>query len=125
MSSTAGAHGTLPAGRPVAVAAVGVPLELLPAADVVAGAPSAGAVALGELAGAEVGVWQMTEGAARDVEEDEVLVVLSGRATVELEGQAAVELRAGDVMRLESGSRTTWTVHEPLRKVYVTPSKEL
>ncbi len=26
-------------------------------------------------------------------------------------------------MRLESGSRTTWTVHEPLRKVYITPTQ--
>jgi uncharacterized cupin superfamily protein len=59
-------------------------------------------------------------GATRDVEVDEVLVVLSGSATVQVQGGPVVELRAGDAMRLEAGTRTTWTVHEPLRKVYVT-----
>jgi hypothetical protein len=67
----------------------------------------------------EVGVWEMTPGVTHDVEAHELLVVLAGRATIEFEGGDTVELRAGSVMRFEPGSRTTWTVHETLRKVYL------
>ena len=34
------------------------------------------------VAGAAVGVWEMTPGVATDVEEDEVFVVLSGSASI-------------------------------------------
>ncbi|HEX5535520.1 MAG TPA: cupin domain-containing protein [Actinomycetales bacterium] len=110
-------------GTVVAALGLKLPLTELPADDVRVGSPRAGSVQLGVMAGAEVGVWEMTAGVARDTEEDEILVVLSGRATVQIDGGATVELKAGDVMRLESGSRTTWTVHEPLRKVYITPTQ--
>lgn len=67
----------------------------------------------------EVGVWQHGVGGSRDVEADEVFVVLFGRATVEVEDGPVLEVGPGDVGLLAAGSRTTWTVHEPLRKVYV------
>jgi uncharacterized cupin superfamily protein len=107
------------------VAALGLKLPLtdLPADDVLVGSPRAGALELGVVGGVEVGVWEMTTGVARATEEDEIFVVLSGRATVRIEGGHTVDLKAGDVMRLASGSRTTWTVHEPLRKVYITPTQ--
>ena len=66
-------------------------------------------------------MWEMTPGAMRDVEVDEVFVVLAGDATVEFVDPAlpSIELRPGSVVRLEAGMRTVWTVRETLRKVYV------
>ena len=68
-----------------------------------------------------VGVWEMTPGAMRDVEVDEVFVVLSGDATVEFEHPHAssIVLRPGSVVRLEAGMKTIWTVRETLRKVFI------
>lgn len=64
------------------------------------------------------GIWQMTPGAATDVEADEVFVVLSGRATVASADGTVLEVGPGDVAVLTEGAETTWTVHETLRKVY-------
>lgn len=64
------------------------------------------------------GVWQITKGTVTDVEADELFVVVSGRATVEVEGGATLELAPGVMGVLARGARTTWTVHEPLRKVF-------
>ncbi len=90
-----------------------------PVADdqVVAGAPSTGYVEFDDT----FGVWEMTPGAMRDVEADEVFVVLSGSATVSFVAPAlaSIELRAGSVVRLDAGMQTIWTVRETLRKVYV------
>ena len=60
----------------------------------------------------------MTEGTVTDVEEDELFIVVAGRATVEVEGGATLELAAGTLGILDRGARTTWTVHETLRKVF-------
>lgn len=96
-------------------------LEVAPLAaeQVVAGDPEVRVLPLHEAADLEVGVWQHGAGVSRDVEADEVFVVLSGRATVEVEDGPVLEVGPGDVGLLAAGSRTTWTVHEPLRKVYV------
>jgi uncharacterized cupin superfamily protein len=64
------------------------------------------------------GVWQITEGTVTDVEADELFVVVAGRATVEVEGGATLELAPGVMGVLARGARTTWTVHETLRKVF-------
>jgi uncharacterized cupin superfamily protein len=64
------------------------------------------------------GVWQITPGVVRDVEAQEMFVVLSGRATIEIEGGPTLNVGPGDVGFLAEGARTTWTVHETLRKVY-------
>lgn len=66
-----------------------------------------------------VGVWQHSAGTSTDVESDEVFVVLSGRATIEVAGGPTLEVGPGDVALLPAGARTTWTVHETLRKVYL------
>ena len=42
-----------------------------------------------------------------------------GRATVEVAEGPTLELGPGDVGLLPAGARTTWTVHETLRKIYV------
>lgn len=94
--------------------------EAVPADQSVAGSPSTGSVALGEFRGLEVGVWEMTVGTMTDIEVDEVFVVLSGQATVSIAGQdRPLNLVAGDVVTLREGMRTTWTVTETLRKVYL------
>ncbi|PZQ89554.1 MAG: cupin [Leifsonia xyli] len=106
--------------------AAGAPLEHEPVAPEqrLAGAPSTGWIALGTTAsGDEVGVWEMSPGTMSDTEADEVFVVVAGRARVEFaSGRAALELTPGTVVRLEAGERTVWTVHETLRKVYLTPA---
>jgi len=97
--------------------------EALPTDRVVAGAPTTGLAVLVEAApernGPEIGVWEMTPGTVTDVEEDEVFVVLAGRATVLMQGLDAVELTPGSVVQLTAGMATTWTVHETLRKLYL------
>lgn len=85
------------------------------AADVRTGA----AEPLATLGGAEVGLWEMAPGVDRDTEVDEVFVVLSGRGTVAFEDGEVVDLRPGVAVRLRAGERTTWTVTETVRKVYV------
>ncbi|WP_127474015.1 cupin domain-containing protein [Microbacterium sulfonylureivorans] len=91
--------------------------------QVVAGAPATRYVELDEASGRSIGVWEMTAGAMRDVEADEVFVVLAGDATVEFDDAAlpAIELRPGSIVRLEAGMRTVWTVRETLRKVCIAP----
>jgi uncharacterized cupin superfamily protein len=64
------------------------------------------------------GVWQITEGTVTDVEADELFIVVSGKATVAVEDGPTFELAPGVLGVLARGARTTWTVHETLRKVF-------
>lgn len=111
--------GELDAGVVVSASEVAVPLVPVPAGQVISGAPKTGSVDLDEDMG--IGVWEMTVGAMRDTEVDEVFVVISGEATVEFTSPAlpTVELHAGDIVRLEAGMKTVWTVRETLRKIYL------
>lgn len=95
--------------------------EHLPADEVLAGAPTSAVQELATLGGIEIGVWEMTPGTATDTEADEVFVVLSGRATIAFasSGLPDLEVGPGSVVRLAEGMRTTWTVTETLRKIYV------
>ena len=115
---------TLPALPPEALAlpvdalALSLEHEAVPAERVDAGSPTTGYLALGEVGGAELGVWEMTVGAMRDVEVDEVFVVLAGSATVAFDdGRAPLELAPGTLARLSEGDATVWTVRETLRKL--------
>lgn len=98
-----------------------VPLEHepLPAADVAEGDPTTALRPLGGLGDVEVGIWEMSAGAARDTEADEIFVVLSGAGEVRFEDGSVVALRPGTAVRLHAGERTTWTITAPLRKVYL------
>ena len=88
--------------------------------ETVEGEPVAGFTTLGELGnGAEAGVWEMTVGCVRDVEADEVFVVLSGDATLRFADGETLDLRPGALVRLHAGDRTEWRVRETLRKLYV------
>lgn len=100
--------------------------EPVPAEQIVAGAPTTGYLALDTSGVGEIGVWEMTPGAMRDVEVDEVFVVLAGAATVEFETATSdsrhrdpIVLAPGAVVRLDAGMRTIWTVRETLRKVFI------
>ena len=128
MSAATGASGATPGPRldPGTIAeAASIVLEHLPveAEQVVSGSPTTGHLVLDDDGERTVGVWEMTVGAMRDVEADEVFVVLTGAATVEFEHPHAspIVLAPGAVVRLESGMRTIWTVRQTLRKVYVSP----
>ena len=74
---------------------------------------------LATLGETEVGLWCMEPGTDHDTEVDEVFVELAGRGTVEFEDGEVVTLTPGVSVRLKAGERTTWTVTEKLRKVYV------
>ncbi|KRC65798.1 cupin [Aeromicrobium sp. Root236] len=98
-----------------------LPLRHAPidAADVVGGAPTAGAETLISRGDVEVGIWEITSGVVTDIEADEVFIVLSGRGRVEFENGDSIALSAGSAVRLQAGDRTTWVIYETLRKVYV------
>jgi uncharacterized cupin superfamily protein len=64
------------------------------------------------------GIWQITPGVVTDTEADELFVVVSGRATIEVADGPTLEVGPGDAGVLHAGDRTTWTVHETLRKAY-------
>ncbi|UBU15406.1 cupin domain-containing protein [Nonomuraea gerenzanensis] len=91
------------------------PDELDPA-QIVAGDPVTSSL---ELGGGR-GIWEITPGVVTDVERDELFVVLSGRATIAVAGGTTIEVGPGDVCLLAEGAKTTWIVHETLRKVYQT-----
>ena len=103
--------------------ALSLPLAMtpVPPAQVVAGSPSTGYAELSVVGDSEVGVWEMTAGAMGDTEVDEVFIVLSGSALIEFEGGRSIRVSAGDVVKLDGGARTVWTVTDTIRKVYVTP----
>ncbi|MCV9994706.1 cupin domain-containing protein [Paeniglutamicibacter sp. ZC-3] len=106
-----------------------VPLDHEPVppnqAATTAAATTTATVPLGTLAGTAFGIWELGVGSMQDMEAEEVFVVLAGHGTVVIEpfeGHPArtADLAPGTVMRLSAGMKTTWTVTEPLRKVYFT-----
>ena len=72
------------------------------------GEPATGSAVLGTFADLEVGVWEMTIGAMRDIEADELFVVLSGSARVEIRSMA---LRRSAGTSDDSG----WSMTTPTR----------
>ena len=94
--------------------------EPVTADKVVDGTPTTGFVAVGTFGDLEVGVWEMSVGSMRDVETDEVFVVIAGRATVSFDADDRVmNLGPGSVARLRAGEQTVWTVTETIRKAYI------
>ena len=102
----------------------GLDVALIPgeldAAQIVAGSPEVTETLFTAVSDERVvrGLWRITEGTVTDVEQDEMFVVLEGRATIEVEGGPTIQVGPGDVCVLQRGDRTTWTVHEALRKVF-------
>ena len=118
-ATDAGAGSRPSPAEPLPARDVEVETYPLPEHDVVSGHPSAGSRIVRRFDEVEVGIWEMTPGSARDVEADEVFVVLSGAASVRFDDGRETSLRPGDVMSLFKGERTVWTVTETLRKVYI------
>ncbi|MFE2377135.1 cupin domain-containing protein [Streptomyces sp. NPDC059398] len=94
--------------------------EPLDAAQIVSGDPVVTGKVLWESPdGTQLrGIWQITPGVVTDTEANELFVVVSGRATVAVEGGETMRIGPGDACVLREGDRTTWTVHETLRKAY-------
>ena len=67
----------------------------------------------------EVGLWEAGPGADADIEGDEVFLVLAGAGSVTFEDGSVVGLRPGVLVRLHEGDRTTWTITERVRKLYL------
>lgn len=109
----------------VDVLQVALNAEAFPDDQVIAGAPDSGWLPVAELAGVEVGVWQMTPGVVTDVEADEIFCVIAGSGMVEFLDPAAeaIELRPGVLVRLQAGWRTRWTITQTLRKIAVVPGE--
>lgn len=110
--------------QPLDVAAVDVAGVSVPEDLRLEGEPSTGFIDVAVVGDTTVGIWEMTAGSMRDIEADEVFVVVSGDATVELIGEdgqvtRTIELRAGSLCRLETGMLTRWHVPVGLRKVYI------
>ncbi len=101
----------------VATAALGH--EPLPPGEVVEGSPTAAVATLGSVGGVEVGLWEMSEGTARDTEVDEVFVIVSGRGSVLFDDGERIDLAPGVAVRLTAGERTVWTVTERVRKIWM------
>lgn len=90
-------------------------------------AATTGYADIGTLGGCSVGIWEMSTGSMKDIEEDEYFVVLSGHGAVQiLEANGFAEqtqqLDAGSLVRLHAGMQTVWHVSETLRKIYLTPT---
>jgi uncharacterized protein len=114
---------TVPALDPTfALHVVDVPLEPgeLDPSTILAGSPAVTEAVVWESPDGRIvrGIWRITEGVVTDVEQDEIFVVIEGRATIEVDCGPTIEVGPGDVCVLERGARTTWTVHEALRKVF-------
>ncbi|GAA2230880.1 cupin domain-containing protein [Herbiconiux moechotypicola] len=97
-----------------------LPLEALPAELVMEGEPRTGFLELGAVSGAAYGLWELTAGTARDVEVDEVFVVLSGSCELSIGDGPFVTIGPGDVVTLREGDRTVWRTEAGLRKLYIT-----
>jgi uncharacterized cupin superfamily protein len=87
--------------------------------EIVDGTPTTAEVSVTAIGDVEVGIWQITPGTVRDVEKDEVFVVLDGQGTIRFAGGEVVELGPGSLVRLHAGELTEWEIKETLRKVYV------
>lgn len=70
-------------------------------------------------AASEIGLWEAGPGTDTDVEIDEVFLVLAGAGAVTFEDGSSLALQPGVIVRLVAGDRTTWTITDRLRKLYL------
>jgi uncharacterized cupin superfamily protein len=97
-------------------------LAVAVAADDGSAALATASAELGTFAGCEVGLWEAGPGVDVDTEADELFLVLAGRGEVAFEDGSVLTLAPGALVRLRAGDRTTWTIQERLRKLYLAPS---
>ncbi|MDR6980236.1 putative cupin superfamily protein [Streptomyces sp. 3330] len=120
MSTDSGPGGPPTPSFVVHIPDAGLDPEPLDPGQIVAGNPEVTGKVVWESAdGRQIrGIWQITPGVVTDTEADELFVVISGSATIEAEGGPTLTVGPGDLAVLREGDRTTWTVHETLRKAY-------
>ncbi|MCU4298560.1 DUF861 domain-containing protein [Brevibacterium permense] len=85
-----------------------------------------GVAELGTIGGAEFGLWEMSGGAMRDIEGDEVFLVISGTGRIEFDEprRDPIELVPGLLVCLDDGMKTRWYIDgTPLRKLFISPSE--
>lgn len=102
--------------------ALDIPTVPVPTAQIAAGQPETGSLALTDWADREVGVWVMTPGAMTDVEADELCIIIAGAGVVHrtIDGVRREQgLRPGAVFQLIDGEETLWVVSERVRKIYL------
>jgi uncharacterized cupin superfamily protein len=58
------------------------------------------------------GVWEHTPGVSRDVEADELFVVVDGHATIEIQDGPTLHVGPGDAAVLRAGDLTVWHVSQ-------------
>ncbi|WP_193096477.1 cupin domain-containing protein [Brevibacterium sp. FME17] len=88
--------------------------------------PTTAFAQLGTITGADYGLWEMSAGDMRDIEGEEVFLVVSGTGRIEFDESdlPPIELSSGTLVRLEDGMKTRWYVNEaPLRKLFIVPSE--
>lgn len=122
-SGTAGTAGIgLEPGVPVDLLTLQLEHASVPTKQDLSGSTTTAAQELGSAVGLDsTGVWEMSEGVMTDTERDELFLVVAGEGTVEFLDPALppAELRPGAMLRLSEGMQTRWTVHRPLRKLYL------
>lgn len=82
---------------------------------------------LGTIGGVDYGLWEMSVGAMRDIEGDEVFLVIAGTGRIEFDEpeQSSIELAPGSLVRLTEGMKTRWYIDDaPLRKLFIAPTEE-
>jgi uncharacterized cupin superfamily protein len=75
---------------------------------------------IANLKGVDVGVWQADPGLIGGQTNEEIFIVLEGRAEVTFEDtKETIQIGPGDVVRLRAGQRNRWRTIERLRKISV------
>lgn len=90
-------------------------------ARVISGTPSATELVLHELAGTEIGLWEITPGAFHSTKSgiSEFMYFLSGSGTITRENGEVIDIAADTFVTLPDGSEVVWNVTETSRKIYV------
>lgn len=89
--------------------------------QVMHGHPCTGDISWDQPDGTSWGVWEMTPGVMRDVEHNEMCVIIKGEGVLTrvIDGISTAQiLRPGIVLNLRVGEETLWEVTSALRKVY-------
>ncbi|WES64383.1 cupin domain-containing protein [Microbacter sp. GSS18] len=80
----------------------------------------AGRHLIGNLSDTRIGLWEAEPGLIGGVTNDEIFVVLEGRAEVTFDDTGEViQIGPGDIVRLKAGQSNHWRTFERIRKVAV------
>lgn len=83
------------------------------------GWPVASTAHLAQFGDQKVSVWEVSEGTVADIENDELVIVLSGSGSLSFDDGRSYQLTAGACIRLRAADRSTWRVSSPVRALLV------